>query len=294
MNNTILYAGLMLVAMPMLPVQAGETPAKTALDSRIREVVYDDSQVYEITGVFRAATQIVFARGEVIEHVALGDTLSWEVAPADNSLFIKPREFASSTNLVVLTRSPQGSRSYTFHLKSRKGSISQRRGDTFFKVRFLYPEQERAEAQRTEALAAAAEIRALESRTINNALAIGVIEGVRNDRYTVQGDGEIQPSEISDNGQFTALRFPGQRELPAFFAVNPDGSEAIVPFDVRDDFVVIHGVFKQLRLRRGKSVLCVYNDNPDFYGRDPRTGTASALVERTTVGDRTSDSEGDR
>ncbi len=67
------------------------------------------------------------------------------------------------------------------------------------------------------------------------------------------------------------------------FAVNPDGSESIVPFDVRDEFVVIHGVFAQLRLRRGREVLCVFNEAPDFYGRDPKTGTASSIVERTPI-----------
>jgi type IV secretion system protein VirB9 len=115
-----------------------------------------------------------------------------------------------------------------------------------------------------------------------SALDLGVLEGRRNLKYSVQGSSAIQPTEITDNGQFTALRFPNQRELPAFFSVNPDGIESIVPFDVRDEFVVIHGVFAQLRLRRGNVVLCVFNEAPDFYGRDPKTGTASSIVERTT------------
>jgi type IV secretion system protein VirB9 len=51
---------------------------------------------------------------------------------------------------------------------------------------------------------------------------------------------------------------------------------------VRDEFVVIHGVFKQLRLRRGSVVLCVFNEAPDYYGRDPKTDTASSVVQRTT------------
>ena len=55
-------------------------------------------------GVFRIATEIVFAKDEVVEHVALGDTVSWEVAPAANSLFIKPRERAGRTNLEELVR----------------------------------------------------------------------------------------------------------------------------------------------------------------------------------------------
>jgi type IV secretion system protein VirB9 len=33
-------------------------------------------------------------------------------------------------------------------------------------------------------------------------------------------------------------------------------------------------------------VLCVFNEAQDFYGRDPKTGTASSVVERTTEGQR--------
>src|SRR3546814_2514853 len=94
------------------------------------------------------------------------------------------------------------------------------------------------------------------------ALDMGVLEGTRSLNYKVQGASALQPSEVSDNGQFTVMRFPNQREIPAIFTVNPDGSEATASFDVRDEFVVIHGVYKELRLRRGKVVLCIYNESP--------------------------------
>ncbi|WP_137751607.1 P-type conjugative transfer protein VirB9 [Sphingopyxis sp. L1A2A] len=262
--------------------RASETPHPTAQDSRIREAIYSDAEVYRIVGAFRSATQIVFSAGERVEHVALGDSVSWEVAPAENSLFIKPRELAGATNLIVITRSDAGSRSYTFELSARRGSIGARSADTFFKVVFRYPREEAAAAQAAAAQAAYARATALQSGAIRSALDLAVLEGKRNLQYSVQGSSAIQPSEITDNGQFTALRFPNQRELPAFFAVNPDGGESIVPFDVRDEFVVIHGVFAQLRLRRGKEVLCVFNEAPEFYGRDPKTGTASSIVERTS------------
>lgn len=267
------------------PIMAGETPQPTAQDNRIREVVYDENQVFRIVGVFRSATQIVFSPGERVEHVALGDTISWEVAPAENSLFIKPRERAGPTNLIVITRSVTGNRTYTFELSARRGAIGEKAADTFFKVAFRYPREEAAAAQAAATQAAYTQAVALQSGAIRSALDLGVLEGTRNLKYSVQGSSEIQPSEITDNGQFTALRFPNQRELPAIFAINPDGSESIVPFDVRDEFVVVHGVFAQLRLRRGKKVLCIFNDAPDFYGRDPKTGTASSIVERTDDGE---------
>lgn len=266
-------------------VMAGETPQPTAQDSRIREVIYDEDQVFRIVGVFRSATQIVFSPSERVEHVALGDTISWEAAPAENSLFIKPRELAGATNLIVITRSNAGNRTYTFELSARRGAIGERTADTFFKVAFRYPREEEAAAQAAATQAAYTQAVALQSGAIRSALDLGVLEGTRNLKYSVQGSSEIQPSEITDNGQFTALRFPNQRELPAIFAINPDGSESIVPFDVRDEFVVVHGVFAQLRLRRGKKVLCIFNEAPNFYGRDPKTGTASSIVERTDDGE---------
>ena len=280
--------GIIAIALMFSASAAGasETPHPTAQDSRIREAIYSDAEVYRIVGAFRSATQIVFSAGERVEHVALGDSVSWEVAPAENSLFIKPRELAGATNLIVITRSDAGSRSYTFELSARRGSIGARSADTFFKVVFRYPREEAAAAQAAAAQAAYARATALQSGAIRSALDLAVLEGKRNLQYSVQGSSAIQPSEITDNGQFTALRFPNQRELPAFFAVNPDGGESIVPFDVRDEFVVIHGVFAQLRLRRGKEVLCVFNEAPDFYGRDPKTGTASSIVERTAGSDR--------
>lgn len=276
--------GIIAIALMFSASAAGasETPHPTAQDSRIREAIYSDAEVYRIVGAFRSATQIVFSAGERVEHVALGDSVSWEVAPAENSLFIKPRELAGATNLIVITRSDAGSRSYTFELSARRGGISARSADTFFKFVFRYPREEAAAAQAVAAQAAYARATALQSGAIRSALDLAVLEGKRNLQYRVQGSSAIQPSEITDNGQFTALRFPNQRELPAFFAVNPDGGESIVPFDVRDEFVVIHGVFAQLRLRRGKEVLCVFNEAPDFYGRDPKTGTASSIVERTS------------
>ena len=285
MKTLFLMVGAGLVAA-CVPASAAETPSPTSQDQRIREVVFSDKQVFRIVGVFRSATQIVFSPGERVEHVALGDTVSWEVAPAENSLFIKPRELAGATNLIVMTRSSAGVRTYTFELSARRGAIGPRTGDTFFKVVFRYPVEEAAAAKAAATQATYARAVALQAGAVRSALDLAVLEGKRNMHYSVQGSSAIQPSEITDNGQFTALRFPNQRELPAFFAVNPDGSEAIVPFDVRDEFVVIHGVFGQLRLRRGKDVLCVFNEAKDFYGRDPKTGTASSVVERTTEGQR--------
>ena len=127
----------------------------------------------------------------------------------------------------------------------------------------------------------AQQVAALQATAVRSALDHGVIEGLRNLNYKVQGASDLQPSEISDNGQFTVLRFPGNHEIPAIYLVRPDGTETLVPFDVRDDFVVVHLVAAQLRLRRNREVLCIYNQALTPYGVDNGTKTASPHVERT-------------
>jgi type IV secretion system protein VirB9 len=279
MKQLLTFSAVILAAAIPGQASAENTPRPVTGDHRVREVNYSDQNVIAIRSAFRTATQIEFAQGEVIKFVAMGDTVSWEVAPAENLLFIKPRERASGTNLIVVTEYAGQKRNYTFALSAVANS---RATETYFKVRVRYPEQEAAALREATARRQLAQVLAQQNGAIKAALDLGVLEGTRNLNYTVQGASAIQPSEVTDNGQFTVLRFPNQREIPAIFTVNPDGSEAAASFDVRDEFVVVHGVFRELRLRRGKVVLCIYNDNPSFYGRDPKTDTASEVVERQT------------
>lgn len=278
MKRPLLFACLMLAATPGM---ARETPHPGNADPRIKWVNYDPAQVYRIVGVFRSATQVVFAPDEEIAHVALGDTISWEVAPVGNIIFIKARERAGPTNLIVSTTKGGVTRNYQFELIARTGAISVKTPDTFFQVRFHYPADEALQAAQAALAQKAQALAVLEAGAIKLALDHGVVEGPHNMKYQVQGASELQPSEISDNGQFTVLRFPNRREIPAIFVVQPDGSESLVPFDVRDDFVVIHQIAKQLRLRRGKLVLCIYNKGDPTYGVDHKTDTASPDVNRT-------------
>lgn len=276
--KAILLLAAAVGTLPAIAISA-QTPVQRGPDNRIREVDYTDGNVIQIRSAFRTATQIEFAPGEVIKFVAMGDTVSWEVAPADNSLFVKPRERAGATNLIVVTDFQGTKRNYTFQLSAVAGTRSI---GTFFKVRLRYPEYDAQQARLAQQRAQLTAVLSAQSGAIKAALDIGVLEGKRNLNYKVQGSSALQPSEVSDNGQFTVLRFPNQREIPAIFTVNPDGSEATASYDVRDDFLVVHGVYKEMRLRRGKVVLCIYNESPDFYGRDPKTDTASEVVERTT------------
>lgn len=267
----IRLGGVVLAAVVLTAVPAFAAPA----DPRIRVVDYDPWAVVKLEGVFRTATQILFGDDETILHVAVGDATGWDVAAEKNSLFIKPKAAHGPTNLIVTTSRPAGERHYTFALSVRKV------GEAVFGLRFRYPADEAAVA----VAAVSAEAAALERRLVDLKLDRSVVEGRRNLAYAVQGASELQPSEVSDNGRFTVLRFPANQPLPALYEVSADGAESLVSFDVRGEFVVIHAIVRQLRLRRGRQVLCIYNEAFELYGTNPATGTAASDVERIDQGD---------
>lgn len=262
-------AGVLLIASP--------AAAQDPLDPRIRELTYDPAAVHRIVGAFRTATQIVFSPEETIRHAAVGDSVAWEVAAEGSVLFLKPREHHQATNLLVVTERAGEARHYAFELVAREPTD---RTAIAYQVRFRYPADEQALAAR--ALAIRAE--AVEQRLIGLELERGVVEGSRNLAWSAQGDVALQPSEVSDNGRFTVLRFPGVQALPTIFEVGDDGSERLVPYDVRGEFLVIHSVTRGLRLRRGRSVLCLFNDAYDARGVGLGTGTASPAVDRAPLG----------
>jgi type IV secretion system protein VirB9 len=262
---------------------AAEVPTPGNHDSRMRYVDYEPAEVYKIKGVYRTALQIIFGDGEEVLNIALGDTVSWEVAPSGNIIYLKPREQAGPTNLIVTTKLGSEIHNYNFELSARTGTL--RHGsDAVFQVRFRYPARQREALRVAQQRAQYQKAMAVEGDTINLALSAAVTQGKRNLDYELAGSGDLQPSEVTDNGQFTVLRFPRDFELPAFFKVLPDGSEAIVNFDVRGEFVVLHEVARQIRLRRGKKMLCIWNNAYDPYGADYSSGTASPYVDRKVEG----------
>ncbi len=278
-RRLVLFSAVSTLAATLAPslARATEVPLPGSKDARVRNVNYDPDQVVSIRGSFRHAIEIQFGPGETITQAALGDTISWQIAPVGNIIFLKPRERAGPTNLIVVTNADGLFRTYHFNL-------SLGTGQAMYGVRFHYPREERALAVLETQVAQATAARTLETTITGSALDHAVIEGTRNMNYTVQGDAALQPTEISDNGEFTVMRYPGHADVPSIFATDVDGTETIVPYDVREDFVVIHAVYRQLRLRHGTSVLCIYNEAPLRNNRGDRTGTVSNVVERKVKG----------
>ena len=78
----------------------------------------------------------------------------------------------------------------------------------------------------------------------------------------------------------TTLVFGAHAELPAVFALNEDGSESLVNFDVHAGRVVVQRVARRLVLRRGKLVGCIVDRAFTGSGTRLASGTIAPNVER--------------
>jgi type IV secretion system protein VirB9 len=260
-----------------------DVPRPGPADPRVRVVDYDPAQVVRLTGRPRIALEVAFAADETVRHVALGDSSAWQTAADGNLLFLKPiRALSAPTDLIVTTDRGGTTRAYAFELVVGRGKsvsgASPAPLDEPYVVSFRYPADVVARAR--------AAVEAATSATAERAdglrLEAAALEGPRNLAYTVQGPTALQPSEVSDNGRFTVLRFPGGQVLPAIYAVGVDGTEALAAFDVRGEFVVVHGVAPALRLRLGRELLCI--TNAAYRPAGSPSLTASPGIHRTDQG----------
>jgi type IV secretion system protein VirB9 len=91
---------------------------------------------------------------------------------------------------------------------------------------------------------------------------------------------DILPTLIFDDGRFTYLRFPNNREVPAVFHVFADGSETLVNARMEGDLLVVDRVSRRLMLRAGSAVIGVWNEAFDPDGIPPDHGTTAPGVQR--------------
>ncbi|MBY3318611.1 P-type conjugative transfer protein VirB9 [Rhizobium laguerreae] len=267
---------LTMIASLSTTALALDIPRGASQDNRVRFIDYQPYNITKIVGTLRSSVQIEFAADEEIAHVALGNSVAWEVAPAGNILFLKPRENQPVTNISVVTTRRDGStRSYQMELTVRDGTVEAGQ-NTYFYVKYRYPADE-AERRRLDA---AARAQAAQAGEADKVLALHEANGPRNWRYSAQGSAALEPQAVYDNGKVTTFAFAGNQEMPAIYMENSDGSESLVPKSVENNLVLVHAISRKFILRRGGDVLCVFNEAYDRIGINPDTNTTSPSVER--------------
>jgi len=226
-------------------------------DSRVREVTYDPNQVVRLYLQRGFSTHVVLGADEQILVAAPGDSANWIVIArkGDHDIYIKPKASAMPSNLNVQTNR----RSYAFDLLLGSNKM--------FLVRFRYDGANDTDGQGQSLVS---------GRLAQKALP-------RNFRYSMQvmrHSDMIAPKRMYDDGRFTYITIPGNREMPAVFRVADDKTESLTNSHMEcsnlarqcSDTIVVHEVAKRFVLRLGNEVVGLWNDAYDPDGVPPEDG----------------------
>ena len=288
-----LVAGL-AAAMHLL-ASAAATSGKD--DPRLREVVYDADSVVTIPVKRGVVTLVVFGADEAIVEVASGlgadcnkTDAAWCVAtqPGGRTLFVKPKSAASAdNNLAVVT----DRRIHSLRLVVLADGDSK---SPVYRLNIKPPPPRPAVHGVDQRAVQQPALPALPPATSPEQLVAERLKAkpqVFNTAYSIaegRHSQDIVPSLVFDDGRFTYLRFPGNREVPAVFHVLADGSETLVNARMEDDALVIDRVSRRLMLRAGSAVVGLWNEAFDLDGVPPEGGTTVPGVHRILRSDRTS------
>lgn len=285
-----------LAALGGFALIGGAAAASEPADPRLREVVYDPRAVVTVPVKRGVVSLVVLDADESITEVAAGlggdcakAESAWCVAvqPGGRNLFVKAKSTASAANnLAVVT----DRRTHAFRF------VVLADGDPKPPVYRLVVKAPPRVAPRL-ALRDAAPLVALPAVPPPPPPQQVVAERlqakpqVMNTQYSIAegaGSQDIVPTLVFDDGRFTYLRFPGNREVPAVFHVLGDGSETLVNARMEDDLLVVDRVSRRLMLRAGSAVVGLWNEAFDLGGKPPGDGTTVPGVQRVIKADSTS------
>jgi type IV secretion system protein VirB9 len=208
---------LAVAALGSAPLAAQVRPqAEPGGDPRIQSVSFVPDQVVLLEGAPGYQITLELSPDERAETIAVGDSSAWQVTAnrRGDLLFVKALAAGVPTNMTVITNV----RTYNFDL-APVGA-----GQMAYTVRFRYPPPPADEEE--------------------------VADPAAEGRYRLGGDKALRPSEISDDGVHTYIRWPRDRALPAVYMVTDSGSEMLVNGMMReDDLFVIDSVQRKLVFR---------------------------------------------
>lgn len=257
---TRFVVGAIAVVLFALPTVAAQ-PITT--DSRIKTLVYNANEVFNITTHYGYQSNIEFGPKEVIDTISVGDRVGWQITPAGRRLFIRAQEENAHTNMTVVTNL----RAYQFDLRSSSADAVFGSEELTYVVRFYYPDEQTGsilpEMYTNNAVmppitamppVAAAPV---PSVTIPNTVTANALY---NYRYTYSGSGPLAPTKIFDDGKTTYFKFTSAMD-PSISIITAKGESLNVPTRrTSDGLIAVDAIAPRFSLRQANQQVVVYNE----------------------------------
>ncbi len=261
-------------------------------DSRIKTLVYNPNEVYQLKFHYGYQSFIEFSDNENIEIISIGESFAWKITPAEKRLFIRALEIGSHTNMTIITNK----RTYQFDITSTEYD-GRADDELVYTVRFYYPEintplpiPPQLSQQNPSALksnnSTDMPTRLMEMQqnqnsgqpfmsVVKNPIPTQFVDkpltpevsfdkgsGQLNFSYSIAGKSEkITPLKIYDDGKETFFQFKDKNLLvPIISVVDDYGGEKSYGYGIREGFIVVPQTAKQFTLRLGDGLICVFNE----------------------------------
>ncbi len=241
--------------------------------ARVKELVYNEANVYVIRTKYGYQTNIVFDPKEEVQTISVGDRSLWQIIPSGNRLFIRPMTENISTNMTLLTNK----HSYEFDLKS----VPAKNESNVYVVRFTYPEKiaplvDNYAYAPTSVAAAYTPVQTLTepkpvitpeapklaAPEVASPSSIGLLPIRYNYSYTYAGPDALAPLQVYDDGKSTFIKYKEMaKKAPAVYSIDSSGKETPVAATVKGPSLVIDNVASELALRSSDGEIRVYNES---------------------------------
>ncbi|MDP3082664.1 MAG: TrbG/VirB9 family P-type conjugative transfer protein [Rubrivivax sp.] len=271
--------------------------APDTADPRLRELVYDPRAVVTVPVRRGVVTLVVLDADESITELAAGlggdcakPEAAWCIAAqaGGRNVFVKPKSSASAANnlAVVTDRRTHSFRFVVLADGDPKPPVYRLVIKAPAANRVAAPTSRLALPGMAPLVAPDVKFAAVPPPPPPQQIVAERLQArpqVMNTEYSVAegtGSQDIVPALVFDDGRFTYLRFPGNREVPAVFHVLGDGSETLVNARMEDDLLVVDRVSRRLMLRAGSAVVGLWNEAFDLDGKPPGGGTTVPGVQR--------------
>lgn len=274
-SNIFAVMFLVVAATNLVAKNSMAQPVPTTTDSRIRTLVYNPNEVYELKFYYGYQSFIEFAENEEIEMISVGEAFAWRITPSGKRLFIRPLEIAAHTNMTIITSKR------TYHFDIRSGEYNGKADEELvYTVRFYYPQVGQPlpiPPQLAVAVPSAApkplkpSVRSAypQGRVDDPSYQKNILKIHRNPQglelnfdYTLAGKADnITPLRVYDNGEETIMQFANDNLIvPTINAVDAFGGEHQLNYSIRDGYVVLPTIERQFTLRLADSLICIYNN----------------------------------
>lgn len=198
-------------------------------DPHLQTIDYDARQVFQLRGAPGFQLMVELSPDEEVQSVALGDAAAWQVNvnKEGGRLFLKPTQGGATTNMTVVT----SVRVYNFDLVA----LPEIWPDMPYTVQFRYPVPKPLAGRSTQA----------DAPNAKQSFA----------SYNISGDRRLRPVSVTDDGERTYIKWPATAPIPAVYASDFSGNEALLNGMMgTDDVYVVDGVPQRLTFRIDRSV----------------------------------------